>query len=50
MYEWDEDGPQGTVSEERQDPISTSCFYLSEQFPTYFKVFHTFHRETVYYF
>lgn len=53
MGEWDEGGPQGPAREEQQNPISTSTFHLSEGravVPKYFKAFHTFRGETVYYF
>lgn len=43
-------GLPGTVNEEPQDAISTSCFHWSEWLPTYFKIFHAFYWETVYYF
>ena len=43
-------GLPGTVSEEPQDAISTSCFHFSACLPTYFKICHTFYWETAYYF
>lgn len=45
--------PPGPSQEGQQDPISTSSFHLSEgsaAIPIYFKAFHTFRGETVYYF
>lgn len=53
MCGWVENGPQSPAHEEQRDPIRTSSFHLSEGFPaipTYFKVFHIFCKETVYYF
>lgn len=53
MCEWGEDSPGGLANEEQQDPTPTPSFHLSDEFaaiPTYFKAFHTFRGETVYYF